>query len=275
MGRMSAIFGIAAALAFGACALAQSEPPLRPEIVEQPRYATMVPPGGGDMAGAPVAAPTTPVAVTPSAAPQDEGIQRQPMPRYAAAPAESVTVQGLRQSEDGGYRLGTGDKLRITVFNETDLSGDFQIDGQGFVRLPLIGQTPAAGLTSYGLETRIAASLRDGGYLVNPRVAVEVTTYRPFYIIGEVSKPGEYPYVNAMSVPNAIALAGGYTDRAVMSTIYVRHQGEREEHEMSADETTRIRPGDVVRVGRTAYWTVMTMLAPLISPFSAAAYLLK
>ena len=273
MGRMSVTIGIAAALAFCACALAQSAPSLRPEIPEQPRYATMVPPARDEVMAPPAAAPTVPVAVTPVV--QDEGIQRQPLPRAAAPSVESVTVQGLRQSEDGGYRLGTGDKLRVTVFNELDLSGDFTIDGQGFVRLPLIGQTQAAGLTTYGLETRIAASLQSGGYLVNPRVSVEVTTYRPFYIIGEVSKPGEYAYVNAMSVPNAIALAGGYTDRAVTSTIYVRHQGERDERELAADETTRIRPGDVVRVGRTGYWTVMTMLAPLISPFSAAAYLLK
>lgn len=258
------MMGIAAALLFGAGAWAQT---LRPSEPEQPRYATMVPPAQDDARFEPNAAPITPV--TTSA--RDEDIQRRSLPRQP----DTAPVNGLRPSEDGGYRLGTGDKLRVTVFNEADLSGEFEIDGQGFVRLPLIGETAAAGLTTYGLEARIAAALLGGGFLVNPRVSVEVTTYRPFYIIGEVSKPGEYPYVNAMSVPNAIALAGGYTDRAVTSEIYIRHQGETEEREMPADETTRIRPGDVVRVGRTAYWSVMTLLAPLISPFATTAYLLK
>jgi polysaccharide export outer membrane protein len=117
--------------------------------------------------------------------------------------------------------------------------------------------------------------LIQGSFLLTPRVSVEVTTYRPFYIIGEVSKPGEYPYVNAMSVPNAIALAGGYTDRAVESEVYIRHKGETKGQDVSADESTRIRPGDVVRVERTTYWSIMTLLSPLISPFATAAYLLK
>ena len=78
-----------------------------------------------------------------------------------------------------------------------------------------------------------------------------------------------------MSAPNAIALAGGYSDRAVQSTIWLRHQGESKEHEFPADESTRIRPGDVVRVERTTYWAVMTLLAPLISPFATTAYILK
>jgi polysaccharide export outer membrane protein len=117
--------------------------------------------------------------------------------------------------------------------------------------------------------------LIQGGFLLTPRVNVEVTTHRPFYIIGEVAKPGEYPYVNAMSVPNAIALAGGYTDRAAESAVYIRHQGETKGREVPADESTRIRPGDVVRVERTTYWSIMTLLSPLISPFATAAYLLK
>lgn len=191
------------------------------------------------------------------------------------ADVERITVSALRGSQDGLYRLGPGDKMRVTVFNEPDLSGEFTIDGQGFVRLPLMGQVQAAGLTSFGLESRIADQLTNGGFLVNPRVSVDVITYRPFYILGEVAKPGEYAYINAMSVPNAIALAGGYTDRAITSEIYIRHQGETKEHELAADESTPILPGDVVRVRRTTYWTVMTWLSPIISPFATVAYLLK
>lgn len=248
-----------------------------------PRYSAQIPPSREEAAPSPAAAPTAKVDVQQVTAPAAQADAPQPVsqpttpPRYTAQGSsdERITVTALRGSEDGLYRLGTGDKLRITVFNEADLSGEFTIDGQGYVRLPLIGQVPAAGLTSFGLESRIGEKLAGGGYLVNPRVAVEVTTYRPFYILGEVAKPGEYPYVNGMSVPNAIALAGGYTDRAVTSTIYIRRQGENDEQALEADETTPIHPGDVVRVRRTVYWTVMTWLAPIFSPFATAAYMLK
>lgn len=244
------------------------------EGVEQPRYATMTPPVREDsgIERAPVAAPAARVQVGPDTPPANQ-------PRYATQNAqdhpELVTVVGLRQSEDSLYRLGPGDKLRVTVFNEGDLSGDFTIDGQGFVRLPLVGQVQAAGLTSFGLESRIGESFVNGGFLVNPKVAVEITTYRPFYIIGEVAKPGEYAYINAMTAPNAIALAGGYTEKAVESTIWIRRLGQPKEREFRADESTRIQPGDVVRVDRSTYWSVMTLLSPIISPFSAIAYLLK
>ena len=298
MGPKSFLFGFAAlvAYAFGAWAeepapadareitavqLPYREPaaetPLRPSE-GQPRYATMVAPPREEMPSGPIAAPTAKVTVAPEVPAQAQPIQPAPsQPRYAAARTdiEHVTVVGLRPSEDTLYHLGPGDKLHVTVFNETDLSGDFAIDGQGYVRLPLVGPVQAAGLTSFNLEARIADAFVGGGYLLKPRVAVEIVGYRPFYIIGEVAKPGEYPYVNAMSAPNAIALAGGYSDRAVQSTIWVRHQGESKEHEFPADESTRIRPGDVVRVERTTYWAVMPLLAPLISPFATTAYILK
>jgi protein involved in polysaccharide export with SLBB domain len=231
-----------------------------------PRYATMNPPND-DIA----AAPTTPVAVAPAGAPQRSA----PQPAARAPVIESVTVAGMRPSDDSRYLLGPGDKLHINVYNEADLTGDFAIDGQGFIRLPLVGQVQAAGQTSTSLEVRIAQAFTGGGFLLTPRVSVEIVAYRPFYIIGEVSKPGEYAYVHAMTVPNAIALAGGYTDRAVQSAVLVRRQGDSTEHEFRADENTRILPGDVIRVERTSYWVVMTLLSPLISPFATAAYLLK
>jgi polysaccharide export outer membrane protein len=194
--------------------------------------------------------------------------------RYATMtpPTETVTVTGLRHPRDEtGYRLGAGDKLRVTVFNEDDLSGEFQVDGGGYVRLPLIGQVKAAGLTTYDLEGNVEAALDKGAYLINPRVNIEVTTYRPYYILGQVNKPGEYPYVNAMSALNAVAVAGGYTDQAVESTLYIRHEGETEEHEVDLDETTKIFPGDVVRVPRTTFWSVASVLTPLLP----LAYLIR
>lgn len=237
--------------------------PLRPSE-GMPRYSTMTPPPPSEEI--PSAAPTARVNVAPSP-PASQAVS--PEPR---AP-ERITVAGLRSAND--YRLGPGDKVRVTVFNEGDLSGDFAIDGQGFVRLPLVGQVQAAGLTTFALEERIGSAFVGGGFLLSPKISIEIVTYRPFYIIGEVAKPGEYAYVNAMTAPNAIALAGGYTDRAVTSSIWVRHQGETAEHELRADDTTRINPGDVVRVQRTAYWSLMTLLAPLISPFATTAYILK
>jgi len=281
MGWRTLLFAYATVMALGLASRAEpaDTAPLRTsttETTEQPRYSTMIPPSEDQLYPSGPTAPTQKIAVS---AAQPVSSQSQPAaPRYATQtpPAnENVTVNGLRASQEELYRLGPGDKLRLTVYNETDLSGDFTIDGQGYVRLPLVGQVQAAGLTSYGLESHIADAFVKGGFLLNPRVAVEITTYRPFYILGEVSKPGEYAYVNAMSAPNAIALAGGYTDRAVDSTLYIRHQGETKEHAYRADETTRIRPGDVIRVERTGYWSVMTILAPLISPFGTAAYLLK
>lgn len=145
------------------------------------------------------------------------------------------------------YELGSGDKVRITVFGETDLSGEYDVDGSGNVRLPLVGQVRAAGLSLHDFEAQIADTLRHG-YLRDPKVSVEVTAYRPFYIIGEVTKPGQYPYVNGMTALNAVALAGGYTYRADDSDVYVRRNGHSREVELPADQTTRIYPGDVVRV---------------------------
>jgi polysaccharide export outer membrane protein len=282
MVRYAALIALAVALAIfaGAPACAQTAggapQALRPSI-EQPRYSTEIPPADEDaQMNGPSAAPTTPVEVAPE---PDQSESAPPVARYSTQlppqPSESVTVTALRPSEDSAYRLGAGDKLRVTVFNETDLSGDFEVDGMGYVRLPLVGPIAAAGLSAYQLEARITDAFEAGKYLINPRVNVEVTTYRPFYIIGEVAKPGEYPYVNAMTAPNAIALAGGYTDRAAESTLYIRHQGDPREVEVSADATTRIQPGDVVRVASTTYWSVMTFLSPLLSPFSSIIYLLK
>ncbi|MGH6878134.1 MAG: polysaccharide biosynthesis/export family protein [Rhizomicrobium sp.] len=175
-------------------------------------------------------------------------------------------------SSAAAYRLGTGDKVRVIVFGEDDLGGEFQIDEGGFVRLPLIGQLKASGLSARELETRIAAALADG-YLNEPRVSVEVTDYRPFYIIGEVNKPGQYPYVNAMTAPDAIALAGGYTVKASDSSIYVRRAGEKDEERVPADATTTIHPGDVVRVPPTAFWAAVTWAGPLSAIISTRWYL--
>ncbi len=150
-------------------------------------------------------------------------------------------------SDPSSYRLDTGDQIKLTVYGEDDLSGTYNVDGSGNVRLPLIDQVHAAGLTVTDFEKAVEAKLSQG-FLVNPRVNVEVANYRPFTILGEVNKPGEYPYENGMTVLNAVALAGGYTYRADEDTVYIRRKGASRENQYPADDKTIVNPGDTVRV---------------------------
>lgn len=165
--------------------------------------------------------------------------------------------------------------MRVIVFGEDDLGGQFEVDGNGRISLPLVGDIRASGQTAAGLEEEIQSKLSEG-YLRNPRVSVEITTYRPFYVIGQVNKPGEFAYVNGMSALNAVALAGGYTEKANESTIYIRRNGSLKEEQVPADQMTRIWPGDVVRVPISAFWSVMSVVAPLAGvgamAFSASRY---
>jgi len=152
-----------------------------------------------------------------------------------------------QQTTDPGYRLGTGDQIHLTVYNETDLSGDYSVDDRGFVRLPLIGEIKAQGLTLIELEQTVEGKFSQG-YLKSPKISVQITSYRPFYIIGEVNKPGQYPYVNGMNAVTAVAIAGGFTYRADDSDIYIRRNGASKEESKPADQTTKIEPGDIIRV---------------------------
>ena len=145
------------------------------------------------------------------------------------------------------YRLDTGDQVKMTVYGEDDLSGTYTIDGNGNVQLPLIGQVHAGGLSISDFQSAVEAKLSKG-FLVNPRVSAEVANYRPFTILGEVNKPGEYPYENGMSVLNAVALAGGYTYRADEDSVYIRRKGSANEVELPANDKTLVNPGDTVRV---------------------------
>jgi protein involved in polysaccharide export with SLBB domain len=185
----------------------------------------------------------------------------------AAAPASAQDV-AMRGPLDGptvadNYRLGTGDKVRVIVYGEDDLGGTFDVDGSGTISLPLIGPVRATGLSVHQLEAEITSGLA-AGYLNDPRVNVEITTYRPFYVIGQVNKPGEYPYVSDMNVLNAVALAGGYTNQAVEDSVCVRRNGGTKEECIVADETTKIQPGDVIRIPESVFWSVMSVVSPLV-----------
>lgn len=146
-----------------------------------------------------------------------------------------------------GYRLGPADKLRVLVFDEENLSGEFVVSGTGMVAYPLVGEVKAEGLTvaefQDALQSRLAA-----GYLRDPRVSVEVMAYRPFYILGEVNKPGEYPFTDDLTVLNAVARASGFTYRANTKVIFIRRAGGGRETEYQLNATTPVLPGDTIRV---------------------------
>jgi polysaccharide export outer membrane protein len=157
----------------------------------------------------------------------------------ASAPASPANLEN--------YRLGASDKIRINVFGEEQLSGEFVVSDSGQVNLPLIGEIPAKGATITDLQNRIVAKLSDG-YLKEPRVSVEVMNYRPFYIMGEVRKPGEYPYTSGLTVLNAVATAQGFTYRANTKKVFIRHAGDAKEDEQPLGSTTQVGPGDTIRI---------------------------
>lgn len=148
---------------------------------------------------------------------------------------------------DATYRLASGDRVKVTVYGHDDLSGEFEIDGSGEIAMPLISEMLAAGKTITELETSITDALQPD-YLKNPRVSVEVLDYRPVYVIGEVSSPGSYAYVNGMTVVNAVAVAGGFTYRARKGRISIVRAEEERKIKFRADMDTKVLPGDVIEI---------------------------
>ena len=148
------------------------------------------------------------------------------------------------QSED--YRLGPEDKVKVTVFGEQDLSGEFVVDSSGVMAPPFVGQINVKGMTLREFEAAYAAKLRNAQILRDPRVTAEVTSFRPIYVLGEVKKPGQYAYVSGMTVQKAVALAEGYTYRAAESTVEITRGG----HKFTIDVTpqTKVLPGDELRI---------------------------
>ena len=146
------------------------------------------------------------------------------------------------------YRLGANDRVRIIVFGQPTLTGEFSLDGNGVLAFPLIGNVEASGQTTSQLQQVIASRL-DPDYLRNPSVSAEVITRRPFYVIGEVQKPGNYPYVTDMTALNAVAMAGGYTYRARQNQLYIKRlDKDGRMVRVEAKPETRVRPGDTVEI---------------------------
>ena len=159
---------------------------------------------------------------------------------YAAAPMPVV--------HHAAYRLDAGDKLRVVVYGQEGLSNTYAIDAGGSITMPLIGSVPARGRTTAGLAAAIAAKLRNG-YIRDPSVAVEIEAYRPFFILGEVAAPGQYPYVPNMTVESAVAIAGGFSPRARRDDVTLTHADSSGSSRIVVPLGTAVSPGDTVLVG--------------------------
>jgi protein involved in polysaccharide export with SLBB domain len=167
---------------------------------------------------------------------QDREASAAPMVPFAPDPAAVAA-----------YKLGSGDRVKVTVFRENDLSGTFEVSSTETISVPLIGEVKVGGMTMREVEGEVSRRFLDG-YLKDPKVSVEVVNYRPFYIIGEVHRPGSYAYVNGMSVLNAVALGGGFTHRAREQEVYLTRGNDPTKAEKLVEATTIIMPGDVIRV---------------------------
>ncbi len=154
----------------------------------------------------------------------------------------------LPDYQAGAYRLGAGDLLRVLTFGEDQLTGEFRVSDQGTIGLPLVGSVLASGKTAQQLESDIGAALVKGDFLKSPHVTVEVIAYRPIFVLGEVAKPGQFPYQPGMTFLTAVAVAGGFTYRAVQDygEVVRATKGVASSGRVTAD--TFLAPGDVVRV---------------------------
>ena len=148
----------------------------------------------------------------------------------------------------GALRLQAGDKIKVTVYGEDKLTGEYDIDPGGSVSLPLAGTVQAAGLTKAELEAVLAKKFSVANYLKNPKVTVDIANFRPFYVLGEVERPGEYPYKGGLNVLSAVAVAGGNTYRASRSHVLIQRVGELGFREYPLSPTIPVYPGDLIRV---------------------------
>ncbi|HEV7880368.1 polysaccharide biosynthesis/export family protein, partial [Bradyrhizobium sp.] len=168
--------------------------------------------------------------------------------RRAYAPAPAVYATPIPVAYDAAYRLDAGDRLRIVVYGQEGLTNTYAIDAGGSITMPLIGAVRARGLTPAGLAAEISGKLRNG-YIREPSVAVEIEAYRPFFILGEVAAPGQYPYVPNMSVESAVAIAGGFSPRAKRDRVTLTHTDASGSVRAVVPLGTPINPGDTVLVG--------------------------
>jgi polysaccharide export outer membrane protein len=167
----------------------------------------------------------------------------------AALPADALAQAQPPSAASAAatYVLGPNDRIRLKVYGEPDIAGEYEIDSNGQVSIPLAGHIGAAGLTTKQLERAIASTLAKG-IVRDPRVNVEVALYRPYYILGEVKKGGEYPYRLGLTVMDAVASAGGFTYRANENKVYLRRSGAGAEEVYALDAPILVFPGDNIRI---------------------------
>ena len=173
----------------------------------------------------------------------------QQVPPRKSAPVTTGTPQSIGglAKVDSDYRLGVADKVRIIVFDEPSLSGEFLVNANGSLSMPLIGDVPVAGSTASVVTEAIRKRLSDG-FLKEPQVSIDILTFRPFYILGEVNKPGEYPYSSGLTVFNAVATAEGFTYRANKKKVVIKHAGATDESKEKLTPDLQVRPGDTNRI---------------------------
>ena len=168
-------------------------------------------------------------------------------PEFSAQSRSTRQAAASTESNEPSYVLGPSDRVRLKVYGEQDITGDYEVDTNGYISVPLAGRVKAAGLTTRQLEKSVAAALSKG-LLRDPRVSAEVATYRPFFILGEVKKAGEYPYKSGLTVLDAVASAGGYTYRANESKAVIRRAGSNVEETHALDAPVPVFPGDNIRI---------------------------
>jgi len=167
-------------------------------------------------------------------------------------PMSTTTIQqpsqGTQNLRLGEYRVAPGDRLRVVVLSDTELSGEYEVDSTGMIAPRMAGRVVVLGMTMPEIEVMLADRYRSGGYLRNPRMSVDLVSRRPFYIIGEVSRPGSFPYVSGINVVQAIAIAGGYTRRASKTRITIQRFNAQQGQEETVTEDSPVGPGDIIRV---------------------------
>jgi polysaccharide biosynthesis/export protein len=210
-----------------------------------PRYVPM-PADPADAAPAQTDGGIVTTAVVPPPPPPTPVQGPPPAVQYAPDPADPIAF--APDVRDKPYTLDSGDRLRVVVFGQDGLSNSYLVDASGHIDVPLIGSVLARGATTDQLASRIADKLKDG-FVKEPHVAVEIEAYRPFFILGEVTQPGQYPYVADMTVETAVAIAGGFGPRAYRRTVTVSRIVDGRHVRMTVPITYTLRPGDTVNVG--------------------------
>lgn len=158
----------------------------------------------------------------------------------------------LSAQSSNDYRLGSGDTIKITVFGQQNLSIETLLNDSGKIDYPFLGQLQATGLTLAEFQQQIHQGLK-GDYLVNPNVSVSIVEYRPFFIDGEVKSPGGYPFQPGLTVSKAAALAGGYTERASLTKIFIIRSNDPQQKSINVKANTAVNPGDIVTVKQSYF----------------------